>query len=146
MTQSMFMRIRCLVATRLERFGERVLLILGTLTMTGQIFGGLIIFVIVNIYEMLKDKPICAVDFREYCPVLFEYNLARNSKNKPKLLFSYIKKQTVCKDKIRSLVDGFGQTRTDKQNIVDILNEYNVYKKNGDKNETILIRKQQKHV
>ena len=67
-TQMMFMRTRCLVAARLERFGERILLILGTLTMTGQIFGGLIIFVIVNIYGLLKDKPICAVDYKEYCP------------------------------------------------------------------------------
>ncbi|RNA09135.1 solute carrier family riboflavin member 3-A [Brachionus plicatilis] len=42
-TQMMYMRIRCLVAARLERFG--------TLTMVGQIFGGLIIFIVVNVRQ-----------------------------------------------------------------------------------------------
>lgn len=63
----MYMRIRCLVAARLERFGEKILLILGTLTMVGQIFGGLIIFLIINVFSLLKDKDYCAVDYHEYC-------------------------------------------------------------------------------
>lgn len=59
LSQSMFMRIRCLIATRLERFGQTILLILGALTMFGQIFGGLIIFVVVNIYDLLKARDEC---------------------------------------------------------------------------------------
>ncbi len=66
MTQAMFMRIRCLIAARLERFGQTILLILGSLTMIGQIFGGLIIFIIVNVYSLLIEKPECVSDF-SYC-------------------------------------------------------------------------------
>ena len=62
LSQSMFMRIRCLIATRLQRFGQTVLLILGALTMFGQIFGGLIIFVLINIYDMLEARPPCSFD------------------------------------------------------------------------------------
>ena len=64
MSQGIFMRVRCLIATRLERFGQKVLLILGALTMIGQIFGGLIIYVCVNIYNMLKSRSDCVSDNR----------------------------------------------------------------------------------
>jgi hypothetical protein len=66
LTQSMFMRVRLLVASRLERFGQKTLLILGSLTMIGQIFGGLIIFVVVNTYELFVSKPDCVFDY-SYC-------------------------------------------------------------------------------
>lgn len=66
LVQSMYMRIRCLIATRLQRFGQRSLLILGFLTMIGQIFGGLLVFVVVNIYQLLISKPDCVTDF-SYC-------------------------------------------------------------------------------
>jgi hypothetical protein len=62
----MFMRIRLLVAARLERFGQKTLLILGSLTMIGQIFGGLLIFVVVNLLELLVSKPDCVSDY-SYC-------------------------------------------------------------------------------
>jgi hypothetical protein len=67
LTQTMFMRVRCLVAARLERFGQTTLLVLGFFTMMGQIFGGLIIFVIVNIYDLLKSRPSCEFDYHLYC-------------------------------------------------------------------------------
>ncbi|CAF0808212.1 unnamed protein product, partial [Brachionus calyciflorus] len=53
------------------------------------------------------------------------------SKRNPKLLFSYINNQMSCHDEIRSLLDTDGNTRTDKQDIVNILNEqfFNVFKK-----------------
>ncbi len=38
LSQSIFMRVRCLVAARLQRFGQRVLLTLGALTMIGRVF------------------------------------------------------------------------------------------------------------
>ena len=66
LVQSLFMRIRCLIAARLERYGQKTLLMLGFLTMIGQIFGGLIVFVIVNIYELLISKPDCVFDY-SYC-------------------------------------------------------------------------------
>jgi hypothetical protein len=68
LSQTMFMRIRCLIAARLERFGQKTLLILGTFTMLGQIFGGLIIFVTVNTYDLFKSRPDCEFDYHLYCP------------------------------------------------------------------------------
>ena len=64
-SQSMLMRIRCVIATRLDRFGHKVLLILSAMTKLGQLFGGIIIFVIINCYNLLKEKPECADNF---CP------------------------------------------------------------------------------
>jgi hypothetical protein len=66
LSQSVFMRIRLLVAARLERFGQKALLILGSLTMIGQIFGGLIIYIIVNHFDLLISKPDCVFDY-SYC-------------------------------------------------------------------------------
>jgi hypothetical protein len=67
LTQSMFMRVRCLVATRLERFGQRTLLILGFFTMFGQIFGGVLVYLLDNVYGLLKNKPQCT-NIADICP------------------------------------------------------------------------------
>ena len=56
MTQLLFMRVRCLIATRLERFGKRALIANGALTMFGQVIGAIVIFLIVNIFKLLKDQ------------------------------------------------------------------------------------------
>ena len=64
--QSLFMRSRCLIAARLERFGQTTLIILGVLTMIGQIFGGLIVYFLVNVYSVFKSKPECVTD-NSYC-------------------------------------------------------------------------------
>ena len=56
-------RVRCLIATRLERFGQSILIILGVMTMLGQIFGGILIFVSINIYDVFKSKPNCVFDY-----------------------------------------------------------------------------------
>ena len=61
-SQSLFMRSRCLIAARLERFGQTTLLILGALTMVGQIFGGILIYVMVNEYNLFESKPDCVTD------------------------------------------------------------------------------------
>jgi hypothetical protein len=60
------MRLRCLIATRLERFGGFTLLILGALTQGGQILGGVLMFLLINIYELFEDKPSCVFDY-SYC-------------------------------------------------------------------------------
>lgn len=67
LTQSMFMRVRCLIAARLERFGEKTLLIYGSMTMISQIFGGLLIFFMVNVFNLFHSKPSCEHDFSKYC-------------------------------------------------------------------------------
>ena len=64
--QTMFLRVRCLAAARLERFGKKMLLFFGALTMGGQFFGGIAIYIVVDIYKMLKEKPQCVFD-TSYC-------------------------------------------------------------------------------
>ena len=56
----MFMRIRCLIATRLEKHGRDILFVLGCFTILGQVIGGLLIFAQVEIYRIFQDKPKCA--------------------------------------------------------------------------------------
>jgi len=36
--------------------------------MIGQIFGGLIVFVLINIYELLESAPECATDY-SFCGI-----------------------------------------------------------------------------
>ena len=60
-TQLLFMRVRCLIATRLERFGKRALIANGALTMFGQVVGAVIIFLVVNIYGLLEDQKPCSL-------------------------------------------------------------------------------------
>jgi hypothetical protein len=63
----MFMRVRCLIATRLERFGQRFLVLLGVMTMMGQLCGGVLVYVLVNELKLFTDKPDCVDDFNMYC-------------------------------------------------------------------------------
>lgn len=60
------MRIRCCVAAKLEVCGEKVLLILGGCTMFGQVFGGLISYLCIETYRLLKDAPECE-NIESYC-------------------------------------------------------------------------------
>jgi hypothetical protein len=62
-----YMRVRCLIATRLQRFGQRALLTIGFLQQFGQICGGVVAFVLVNFYDIFKSKPECVDDFHLYC-------------------------------------------------------------------------------
>lgn len=57
---TMFIRVRCLVATKLEAYGKNYLLIYGICSQTGQMIGGIIIFVLVDILSLFKDKPKCS--------------------------------------------------------------------------------------
>jgi hypothetical protein len=66
LTSCLFMRIRCCVASRLEESGERVLLILGGFTMFGQMIGGILMYVIVSVYNLFTDLPPCK-DALSYC-------------------------------------------------------------------------------
>jgi hypothetical protein len=65
--QSLFMRVRCLTAARIERHGQRSLIIIGALTQVGQLFGGCLIFALVNYYSIFKSKPVCVFDHHIYC-------------------------------------------------------------------------------
>jgi riboflavin transporter 2 len=56
---SIFIRIRCCIATRLQECGQNILYIFGTLTIIGQFFGGILAFLIVDVYRLLKDLAPC---------------------------------------------------------------------------------------
>lgn len=57
---TMFLRLRCLVATKFEAYGKNYLLIYGIFSQTGQMIGGIIIFILVDILSLFKDKPKCS--------------------------------------------------------------------------------------
>ncbi|CAF0955328.1 unnamed protein product [Brachionus calyciflorus] len=62
-SQSIFMRVRCMISTRLERFGEKILMKSGSLTLLGEVVGGILIFVLVEKFRIFKDKPECVFDY-----------------------------------------------------------------------------------
>ncbi|CAF0871496.1 unnamed protein product [Brachionus calyciflorus] len=57
---SILIRVRCLIATKLEKYGRNSLLIFGISSQFGQVLGGLIIFVLVDVMRLFKDKPKCS--------------------------------------------------------------------------------------
>ena len=61
-----FIRVRCVIATSLEKFGGNVFLILGFSSLCGQVLGGLTIFLLVDTFRLFKEKPECVFDF-SYC-------------------------------------------------------------------------------
>lgn len=67
LAEAIFTRLRCILASKLEKFkSERLLLILGSVSLLGQITGGALIYLMVDIYRLFKHKPDCVFDFR-YC-------------------------------------------------------------------------------
>lgn len=56
----MFMRIRCLIATRLEKYGKNTLFKLGCFTILGQVFGGLLIYLLVDYLRWFIERPKCS--------------------------------------------------------------------------------------
>ena len=66
LSQCMYMRIKCLIAIRLEKFGENTLITYGVMNTSGQLLGGLIIFFIVNFSQVFVSKPDCIFD-NSYC-------------------------------------------------------------------------------
>ena len=64
-----FMRVRCLVASKLEKISsENTLLVLGVVTQLGQVFGGIIAYVCVDLYRLLRARPDCIFD-HSYCKI-----------------------------------------------------------------------------
>jgi len=56
-----FLRVRCVTAARLEAYGHGVLLNYGLFTIFGQVLGGVLIFFLVNIWQVFNEKPKCAL-------------------------------------------------------------------------------------
>ena len=66
LAECIFTRVKCLIATRLERFGQKVLYYLGLVTLLGQVIGGISIYLLVDIFRLFKHKPDCIFDL-SYC-------------------------------------------------------------------------------
>ena len=62
----MYFRLRCVIATKLERYGERMLSVLSAVTFTGQALGGLIVFLQVNVFLLFTEKQKCVLP-SEWC-------------------------------------------------------------------------------
>jgi hypothetical protein len=61
LTSSFCMRVRCLIATKLEKFGEKVIFAYACATILGQFFGGIIIFVLVEVYRLFSEIDKCDI-------------------------------------------------------------------------------------
>jgi hypothetical protein len=55
-----FMRVRCLIAAKLESHGHENLLAYGGFTTLGQVIGGISVYLCVNLFGMFKDRPVCS--------------------------------------------------------------------------------------
>jgi len=62
MCSCLYLRIRCLIASTLEARGEHTLFIFGCVTIVGQVIGGMLIFLNVDVYPLFKDKPKCSLE------------------------------------------------------------------------------------
>lgn len=65
LSSCIFMRVRCLIAARLEKHGKNVLFKYGCSTIMGQIVGGLIMYICVDIYSVFKERDDCSLE--NYC-------------------------------------------------------------------------------
>jgi hypothetical protein len=54
-----FTRVRCLISTRLARFGEKTLLYSGSMTLVGEVIGGIIMFVLVEHLRLFSESEEC---------------------------------------------------------------------------------------
>lgn len=67
LAECIFTRLRCVVASKLERYkDERLLVLLGSVSLIGQICGGVLVYLLVDVYRIFKHKPDCIFDF-SYC-------------------------------------------------------------------------------
>ncbi|CAF0955343.1 unnamed protein product [Brachionus calyciflorus] len=66
LAECFFLRLRSVIATRLEKFGEKVLLILGWVTLLGQMCGGLVVYLLVEIFQIFHSRPSCTENL-SYC-------------------------------------------------------------------------------
>ena len=63
---SIFIRIRCCIASKLQECGSNTLFIFGSFTIIGQVIGGVLAFFIVDVYRLLIDLPPCQ-KASDYC-------------------------------------------------------------------------------
>ena len=61
-----YIRLRCIIATKLEKFGQNIFMALGLVSLFGQVMGGLTVFLLVDTLRLFKEKPECVDDF-SYC-------------------------------------------------------------------------------
>jgi glycerol uptake facilitator-like aquaporin len=57
----LFIRVRCLTAARLESHGQNALLIYGLITIIGQIIGGILIYLLVDVFRLFIAKSKCTI-------------------------------------------------------------------------------------
>lgn len=71
LAECIFTRLRCILASKLEKFkDEKLLLIFGSVSLLGNMIGGSIIYLMVDVYRVFKHKPDCVFDF-SYCNPAF---------------------------------------------------------------------------
>lgn len=66
LTECIFIRLRCVIASKLEHYGDKTILVLGIVTLVGQMTGGVVVYVFVDIFRIFKHRPDCVFDY-SYC-------------------------------------------------------------------------------
>lgn len=60
--ECLFLRLRCVIAANLEKYGQKILIILGWITLLGQVCGGIIIYILVDILKVFVARADCQDD------------------------------------------------------------------------------------
>ena len=58
-SECLFLRLRCVIAANLEKYGQKILLVLGWITLLGQVCGGIIIYILVDIMKVFVARADC---------------------------------------------------------------------------------------
>ena len=66
-SQAIFMRTRCIISTRLERFGEATLLTSGSFTILGEVVGGIFTYFLIEHFRIFVEAPKCVSDLVGFC-------------------------------------------------------------------------------
>jgi hypothetical protein len=54
-----FIRCRCIIAAKIEQHGPNVLFRLGWSTIMGQVIGGIISYIYIDVFRLLVERPHC---------------------------------------------------------------------------------------
>ena len=67
-TECIFIRVRCVSATNLEKYGQNILLLVGVVSTFGQMVGGILFYLLIDTFRLFKERPQCAYDL-SYCKI-----------------------------------------------------------------------------
>lgn len=67
LSQSFFFRCRCFIASRLEQYGEKALMVSAALGILGEVIGGVIMYILIDVKRLFVERPECGFDKYSFC-------------------------------------------------------------------------------